>query len=517
MSSHTPKSGTSHSDPELVERFEVQAAEDASADAAGLAARGAGGLHGESQPAAMPGAAGMLELARAFQANATALKGINEIHADLARAIKRGDRSELVVQSTTALNETFRNLTSVQENLLAQMKAVQDSQRRSPLLPLMLLGVLAVVLLGTWLIVRQIQRSGISTHELAQMRTEHDKAVLASYKDGIERGQVDVKGQLERVQEDLEKTEQRYRRAVEDRDAAQSDVDRLERSQRSLSAERDEMAERAVKAQNEAMARKVVEDELREAKADLIVSERKLELAETEAAKARARNEDLLKRLASAAIGIGPDESRFRVSRGNDSERAPFEPADPLGSDPASRAPEGEMPMGSGTPFPGRGTDDRPVRERPGLDMSTLPPTPRGFPTPVDGSPDVQTSELNRDPAMGTAVQEQVNTLLRAVGRGSNYWQLASLGGYNGRKLGEVALHRYGPDGALQGSIEAKDLEIITNKSRGTVEFIVRDGRRVVGSRVLALPKQGMRFPVTSKAGGVQLWRSAQLPMVQDE
>jgi hypothetical protein len=518
MTSQPPKSGAAHPDPEIVERFEVQTTDDAATDGAGLASRSTAGLSGESQ-AAMPGAAGMLELARAFQANATALKGINEIHADLARAIKRGDRSELVVQSTTALNETFRNLTGVQESLLAQMKAVQDSQRRSPLLPLMLLGVLAVVLLGTWLIVREVQRSGVSTHEIARMRADHEKAVLGSYKDGVERGQVDVKAQLERVQEEFEKTQQRFLLAAEDRDAAQSEVDRLERTQRSLSAERDEMAQRAMKAQNEAMARKVVEDELRSAKADLIIAQRKLEQAEIDTAKARQRNEDLLKRLASEAIDLRGDESRFRVSRGDDAEPiAPDRPEDPLDSLPTEAGPEPEMPMGAGTPFPGRGAVAGSEERQPtGLDMSSLPPPPSGFPPPVDGSPETQTSELNRDPRMATAVQEQVNMLLRAVGRGSNYWQLASLGGYNDRKLGEVALHRYGPDGALQGSIEAKDLVIITNASRGTVDFVVRDGRRVVGTRNESLPRQGMRFSVTRKASGVQLWRSARLPMVRTE
>ncbi len=516
MSSQPPSSGTPRSDPEIVEGFEVQAPEGAATDAGALAARQAAGMTGESG-AAVPGAAGMLELARAFQSNATALKGINEIHADLARAIKRGDRSELVVQSTTALNETFRNLTSVQQSLLAQMKAVQDSQRRSPLLPLMLLGVLAVVLLGTWLIVRQIQRSGVSTHEIAQMRSEHDKVVLTSYKDGIERGQIDVKAQLDRLQEEFDKTQQRYLLAAEDRDAAQSEVDRLERSQRSLSAERDEMAQRAVKAQNEAMARKVVENELRSAKADLIVSERKLEQAELDTAKARQRNEDLLKRLASDAIGLRGDDSKFRVTRGNERDTGPVVSADPLGNAPAGVAPEAPMPMRGGTPFPGRGGDVAPDRQPSGPDMTTQPPPPSGYPPLVDGNPGAQSNELNRDPSMSTAVQEQVNTLLRAVGRGNNYWQLASLGGYNDRKLGEVTLHRYGPDSVLQGSIEAKDLQIITNKTRGTVDFVVSGGRRVIGPRNEPLPREGMRFPVTRKTGGVQLWRSARLPMVQDE
>ena len=57
------------------------------------------------------------EIAHAFRLNAEALHTLKQMQGDLARQVKRGDRSELVLQSTRSLNETFRNLTAVQREL----------------------------------------------------------------------------------------------------------------------------------------------------------------------------------------------------------------------------------------------------------------------------------------------------------------------------------------------------------------------------------------------------------------
>ena len=93
--------------------------------------------------AAVPGSdAPMREVATAFRMNAEALHTLKEMQADLARQVRRGDRSELVVQSTQALNETFRNLSSVQQELLRRIHAGDQKRGGGPLIPIMLLGLL---------------------------------------------------------------------------------------------------------------------------------------------------------------------------------------------------------------------------------------------------------------------------------------------------------------------------------------------------------------------------------------
>ena len=63
----------------------------------------------------------MRDLAVAFRTSAEAIDGVRTLQGELVQALKRQDRSELVLRSTEALNESFRNLGAVQRELLERL------------------------------------------------------------------------------------------------------------------------------------------------------------------------------------------------------------------------------------------------------------------------------------------------------------------------------------------------------------------------------------------------------------
>ena len=77
------------------------------------------------------------ELVQAFRMNAEALHRLQDMQEQLVNSVQRTNRSEMMIQSTQALNETFRNLTQVQRTLLERM---DGASQRGPnrLVPLML-------------------------------------------------------------------------------------------------------------------------------------------------------------------------------------------------------------------------------------------------------------------------------------------------------------------------------------------------------------------------------------------
>lgn len=83
------------------------------------------------------------DLADAFRSNTDALKSIADGQTRLGKKLDRTDRSEAVIQSTQALNETFRGVQRTQERLMGRLS---DEKRR----PWVFLaaGVLVVAIVG---------------------------------------------------------------------------------------------------------------------------------------------------------------------------------------------------------------------------------------------------------------------------------------------------------------------------------------------------------------------------------
>jgi hypothetical protein len=79
------------------------------------------------------------------------------MQAELGRALQRADRSEVMIQSTGALNETFKGLTSVQRTLLQRVETAEvESKSGRWVLPILVLGALAVTGAGLALVVRKM-------------------------------------------------------------------------------------------------------------------------------------------------------------------------------------------------------------------------------------------------------------------------------------------------------------------------------------------------------------------------
>src|SRR5262245_5337274 len=118
----------------------------------------------EASALAAPGRAGtrviaepLAALAMAFQANADALRRSQDIQADLGRALQRADRSEVLLQSTGALNDTFRGLTTVQKGLLQRIDAGEKAAKEGRwFLPILVLSAMAVLGALGWLLVRRM-------------------------------------------------------------------------------------------------------------------------------------------------------------------------------------------------------------------------------------------------------------------------------------------------------------------------------------------------------------------------
>lgn len=487
------------------------------------------------------------DLARAFQANAEALQSIHEIQATLATALKRNDRSEMMLQSTQALNETFRNLTTIQRQMLTQMQEQQAASRRSPLVPMMLLGLLVVLLGGVYLIIDQLQEARPSMEELARVRDENERGRLDAYREGQARGVEEAGTKLTSLEDELDRSRVRLLALEGERDAARADIDELEREKRSIETERNDLADRVVKAQNEAMARKLVEETAREHKADLVVAQARLQQLEQDLERERTRNERLLKQVAAYGLGLADEEPLIEV-RYPDRERpapsavppapdagpgpppvsrdpvdleevpgaprAPTRPApDDLGSPPAG---PGELPaptvrMADGTParFP-------PPDPSPGEPAEqTAPAAPRPQPIPVDWRRD-----LNRDAVLTGRIRSVVNRLLGAgseTTRSRSEWQVSKLGGVTQDVLGDVMLLQYDPSGRLLGNLSAQEMRIVADREGKVVTLVLKTGRRVFDGRAQPLPDQGVRLIVAKGDDHVRAWLNSGLVMVHDQ
>ncbi len=139
-----------------------------------------------------PGARALSEplaaLAAAFQANAEALRRSQEVQADLHRALERADRSEMVIQTTGALNETFRGLTTVQKSLAQRVEASErESLTGRMFLPVLV--IVAVALMGgvLWVVLQYVdswRAQTVGTSDVATRLSEQfDKGIAQGRKD----------------------------------------------------------------------------------------------------------------------------------------------------------------------------------------------------------------------------------------------------------------------------------------------------------------------------------------------
>lgn len=254
-------------------------------------------LHGVSEPLAA--------LAAAFQANAEALRRSHELQADLGRALQRADRSEVMVQNTAALNDTFKGLTQVQRSLVQSVDAADRATRAHRwFLPTLVLASLAVVGAGLWLVVTRLEevetdvigRGDIGT-QLVAARREGDAAA----REGLAESFATERRALEAR---LNDREEEWKTAKADAVAREAKVKQLETDLASASNE-------IQNARNDSLRARALEGELNQLRIEAAVKGPDAERLRLELEDEKRTVADLRRRIADLSMGraTAPDDA----------------------------------------------------------------------------------------------------------------------------------------------------------------------------------------------------------------
>ena len=271
---------------------------DSGPGASALAAPG----HGAGRTMAGPLAA----LAAAFQANAEALRRSQEMQAELGRALQRADRSEVLLQSTGALNDTFKGLTTVQRSLLQQIDtSSKDARSGRWFLPVLVLAAMAVVGTGLWLVVHRMQemeRDVVGNGDIAtQLSLAFDRGREQGTRDGAASSSPEVEGLRGRVQ-----------RLEADLLAASTDRDAKTAALAASLTDRGSLEGEVMLARNDSIRMKAVEQELNRMRAEAAVRDPDAERSKRDLAEERRINADLRQKLATLGLGkmpvVGPED-----------------------------------------------------------------------------------------------------------------------------------------------------------------------------------------------------------------
>ena len=263
-------------------------------------------------------------LAAAFQANAEALRRSQEMQAQLGQALQRADRSEALLQSTGALNETFRGLTQVQRSLAQRIDSSErESSQGRWFLPVIVLASLAVVGLGLWLVLRYVNQ----WREDALGTVDVGTQLASQYQQGVEQGKKEAQAALEaerKASEDrVRRLEDDVRRLEGERDAARVAQRDAQASQQALEAEVSATRVDVLKA-------KAIEDEANRLRAEAAVRDPEIDRARRELAEERKTTASLRQRLADVGLGRTPTPDN----------PAPEPPPDPASVAAAAAAPD---------------------------------------------------------------------------------------------------------------------------------------------------------------------------------
>jgi hypothetical protein len=391
-------------------------------------------------------------LAAAFAANAEVLRRTQETTADLGKALQRADRSEALVQSTGALNETFRGLTQVQRSLAQRIDATEKAASSGRwFLPLVVLAAVVVVAVGLGIVIQYVDR----WRDEAAIPQDVATQLAEQYGKGLEQGRAEVRSSLQPALDDERaRGAERVRRLEDDLRAAQGERDArkadLDKATAGLEAMRLEVAATRV----DALKAKAFEDEVARLRAEASLKDPTIERLQRELAEEKATNASLRQKVADVGLG-----------------RVPAPP------------PEGETPT---------------------------PPDPAAA-AAAAAAPDATLSydKRNRD-----LVRERLNALLQSsAGSRADYLQLVRVGAVGTQRIVDVMAVRYAPGGRLQSTIRAKELKILADRLRRTVEFQFAEGTLDVGGSSVPLPG-GTLSIVVAEGDAVPSWTGSGLTVV---
>lgn len=264
------------------------------------------------------------DLAQAFRENSEALKSIADGQDRMAKRLDRSDRSEAVIRSTQALNDTFRGVQRTQERLMGRL----EGEKRKPWYLLAGVLVLVAALVGgtIWFL------TGWADRRETESRTSSDERwqTALGERDAQNR---DLQDRLAAVREDLS----RERSAREAAEAAAAPlrqrIDELVAANAELKDSQAGVTRLA--RENATLTTEVAEREKDLSAANERVGELQAEIAEkdSEIARLDRRIRELEKAVAGVAGGAAPAEgagpSGPEPTAGEGGEGGPEEPAKP--------------------------------------------------------------------------------------------------------------------------------------------------------------------------------------------
>ena len=386
----------------------------------------AAGGHSELGSPAAASQEALRELALALRTSVETMHGVRDLQAELVKSLGRQDRSELVLQSTQALNDTFRNLSTIQRELMTRLEAAPKTGG-GRLVPLLLLGLLVVFLGGLYVVLDVLEQVRAERPDTAQIATQASERTLQAFREGKAEGGDEAELALTRLQDQLDQMtarENALRGRLED---ATDGRGQLEAQLRGLEVERDGLAAQIRAAQNEVIARRAVEEELRAANGKLAVMEPRMLELEAAVREEKIANARLRERL--GAIGLGrPDPAALDEPGGEGPEASPEE------------------------------TAERPPPQIPGR-------------------------KVQRDPVLLDKIRNRLNQMLDQSSQGRpELWQITRIDGVHADGLeGVIALRYDRTSGRLLEQLQARDLDLWVDRNVRTVQLEFRNGRRASG------------------------------------
>ncbi len=364
------------------------------------------------------------ELAEALRANAEAMRLVQETQERIARAVDRSDRSEAVIQSTQALNETFRGVRRAQDALVTRL----EREERRPLRAALLAGALVLVAGGAAALVFLLREDGLE-RRIADLRSELVAAAPAPGGDGGDSRERDLLDRLAALQA-------RTSRSDADREAAERELAGIRSSMETLRREKDALAQREEEARRRGVDQSRLEEELARLRRESAAAAVRASAAE-EALAVRDREVAALREAAAAPPAAAP-------------------PAAP----PAVDGPPAATPAGAPTAgAPPDGATDRPDAGG----------------GPAAGGAPVAPSTAVRDPAQVARFLDTLNGLLEGVG-GRETYRVASADALDGRRLEGVVIEARRGDGLLLKRFRAKECRIVLLGEARSLEIRMKDG-----------------------------------------
>ena len=506
------------------------------------------------------------ELVQAFRMNAEALHRLQDMQQQLVGAVERSNRSEMMIQSTQTLNETFRNLTQVQRSLLDRVEAAPQ-RSSSRMVPLMLLGLLIVLVGGVAVIVESIRQNEGANAAARVDQAQVAEQISESLARGRQEGMTQRTAEVERLQAALAAADERIVEHQTALDDAARERSELERGNQALEFTNRELAKEVTSGRQAEFAKRALEKEIERMKLEYAATDSVIESHKAAVERQRRLNLDLRKRIAAYGLGL-PDDPDYDPAHDPNApidstpSMQPIRPPNVPNVKLPARTPE-QVPVAAKGPTsfdkPPLGTSpsDKPwgnagavppppvVRRASGSASGgapdsasvgrppTTPPPPAVGRRGMRGSADVTElparlpslpgqpplvrvdDRVDRRPVVTKRVRQTLNTLLeRSRDSSGMLYQITGLQGVTANRLAGVRLIRHDDARGVPEIITAQDVRVVVDRKAQNVTLFLRGGERVGKATRERIPPQGARVTV-ARGAAIQPWLRSGLRMVE--